>query len=71
MKGCDYVSAPNCYKKEQQLIPYCKVEENVDINAVKTLDEVGHSLKPFVRGSHLVSRVNFRSSVGILWTTWR
>jgi len=47
------------------------VREKVDIDAVKNLDEVGHSLKPFVRGSHLVSCITFRSSVGILWTTWR
>jgi len=47
------------------------VEENVDINAVKSLDEVRHSLKPFVRGSHLVSSITFRSSVDILLTTWR
>ena len=61
--GSDCVSAPNCYKKEQQLIPYFKVKEKVDIDAVKNLDEVGHSLKPFVRGSHLVSCITFRSRV--------
>jgi len=29
------VTLPYCYQKERQLIPYCKVDENVDIIAVK------------------------------------
>jgi hypothetical protein len=38
--GSDCVSVPNCYEKEQQLIPYFKVEEHVDINALKPLDQI-------------------------------
>jgi hypothetical protein len=65
------VFPPNCYLKEQQLIPYFKLEENVDINAIKPLDAVWHSVKQYIRGSNLGSSINFRSSVDILWTAWR
>jgi hypothetical protein len=46
----DCLIAPNCYQKEQKIIPYFKVDENFDINAVKPSDEVRHSLPPFVQG---------------------
>ena len=38
--GSQCVTAPKCYLKEQQLIPYIKLEENVDINTIKPFDEV-------------------------------
>jgi hypothetical protein len=38
--GSDCLNAPNCYQKNQQLIPYFKVVENVDIDAVKPLENV-------------------------------
>jgi len=38
--GSDCGIAPNCYQKEQQLIPFCVLDENVDIIAVKSMDEV-------------------------------
>jgi hypothetical protein len=66
--GSDCANAPNCYQKKQKLNPYFKAYENVEINAVKPFAAVWHSVKPFVRGSHSVSSITFRSIVGILWT---
>ena len=39
----------------EKLIPYSKVHENIDINAVKPLDQIWHSLNPFVREAHMLS----------------